>query len=138
MRSQFHMNFSYRNRPNRQQESWATRINAIDAHLCLHRLERSLKGRALNSEIFRPAEDMVLFEMALMGGQILKSETLAAMWTPSGRPQVEHETPSPYGMGFGIITIDGQKYVIHSGGQQGTSTETIVIPAKLRGRGVCE
>jgi hypothetical protein len=33
-------------------------------------------------------------------------------------------------MGFGILMIDGQKYIAHSGGQQGTSTVTEFTPGK--------
>jgi CubicO group peptidase (beta-lactamase class C family) len=76
------------------------------------------------------AEDMVRFEIALMDGKILKPETLAAMWTPTGRPQLEGGKPATYGMGFGILMIDGQKYIAHSGGQQGTSTVTEFTPGK--------
>lgn len=76
------------------------------------------------------AEDIVRLEIALMDGKILKPETLAAMWTASGRPQLEGGKPATYGMGFGIRMIDGQKYIAHSGGQQGTSTITVFIPGK--------
>ncbi|HWC17341.1 MAG TPA: serine hydrolase domain-containing protein [Terriglobales bacterium] len=76
------------------------------------------------------AEDVVRFDMALMDGKLLRPETLAAMWTPSGRPQLQDGKPSVYGMGFAIRTADGQKYITHSGGQQGTSTDTEFIPGK--------
>ena len=76
------------------------------------------------------AEDIVRLEIALMDGKILKPETLAAMWTPSGRPQLQSGKPSTYGMGFSILMIDGEKYIEHSGGQQGTSTDTVFIPGK--------
>jgi len=76
------------------------------------------------------AEDIVRFDLALMDGKILKPATLTAMWTPSDRPQLEGGKPSPYGMGFAILTIEGQKYIAHSGGQQGTSTSMAFIPSK--------
>src|SRR5690348_5263896 len=55
------------------------------------------------------AEDIVLFDLALVEGKILKPGTLAAMWTPSDRPQLEGGKPSTYGMGFEVITAAGQK-----------------------------
>jgi CubicO group peptidase (beta-lactamase class C family) len=76
------------------------------------------------------AEDIVRFDLALMDGKILKPATLTAMWTPSDRPQLQGGKPSTYGMGFGVLTIDGQKYIAHSGGQQGTSTMMALIPSR--------
>ncbi|HVH88304.1 MAG TPA: serine hydrolase, partial [Terriglobales bacterium] len=68
--------------------------------------------------------------LALMDGKILKPATLTAMWTPSDRPQLQGGKPATYGMGFGVLTINGQKYIAHSGGQQGTSTTMVLIPSK--------
>ncbi len=76
------------------------------------------------------AEDMVRFGTALMGGKIVKPETLAAMWKPTGLPQRKSGKPSVYGMGFSVHTVDGQLYISHSGGQQGTSTDMAFIPGK--------
>jgi CubicO group peptidase (beta-lactamase class C family) len=73
------------------------------------------------------AEDLVQFARALMDGKIVKPATLAAMWTPA---KVTGPKPSNYGLGFGILTINGEKYVAHSGGQQGTSTQLVIIPGK--------
>src|SRR5207248_3395957 len=76
------------------------------------------------------AEDIVRFDSALFDGKILKPETLAAMWTATSRPQLGNGKPSTYGIGFGVLTVDGQKLVAHSGGQQGTSTDMEFIPGK--------
>ena len=76
------------------------------------------------------AEDLVRFGTALMDGKILKPETLAAIWTPTNLPQLENGKPSTYGIGFGVRTIDGEKYIAHTGGQQGTSTDMEFIPGK--------
>jgi CubicO group peptidase (beta-lactamase class C family) len=76
------------------------------------------------------AEDFVRFAMALMNGKIVKPQTLAAMWTPTGLPNIQNGKPSNYGLGFGVLMIDGQHYVAHSGGQQGTSTDMEIIPEK--------
>lgn len=76
------------------------------------------------------AADVVRFDSALMEGMLLKPETLAAMWTPTGLPEYEGGKPSKYGMGFGVTMLDGQKRISHSGGQQGTSTYMAFFPAK--------
>lgn len=76
------------------------------------------------------AEDYVRFGSALMEGKIVKKETLAMMWTATGVPTLDNGEPSSYGMGFGVLTVDGGKYVAHSGGQQGTSTDIAFLPGK--------
>ncbi len=76
------------------------------------------------------AEDFVRFGSALMDGKIVRPKTLAAMWTPTGVPSFSNGKPSSYGLGFGVLTIDGQQYIAHSGEQQGTSTDMVFIPGK--------
>lgn len=74
------------------------------------------------------AEDLVRFAQALMDGKIVKRETLETMWTPA---KVTGEgKKSNYGLGFGVLMIDGGKCVAHSGSQQGTSTSMVIIPEK--------
>jgi CubicO group peptidase (beta-lactamase class C family) len=70
------------------------------------------------------AEDLMRFAQALMDGKILKPDTLAQMWTPT------KIKGSNYGLGFGVLLIGGEKYVAHSGSQQGTSTALAIIPGK--------
>jgi CubicO group peptidase (beta-lactamase class C family) len=74
------------------------------------------------------AEDIARLGIALMDGKLLKPETLAVMWKPTGVPQLQNGKPSTYGFGFGIQIVDGQKFIGHSGGQQGTSTDLTFIP----------
>jgi serine beta-lactamase-like protein LACTB, mitochondrial len=76
------------------------------------------------------AEDYVRFGSALMEGKIVKPETLALMWTPSLRPELKDGKPSRYGMGFGVLNVNGQQFIGHSGGQQGTSTYMAFVPGK--------
>ena len=76
------------------------------------------------------SEDLVHFGMALMSGKLLKRATLEQMWTPTGVPQLDGGKPSTYGLGFEIVTVDGQKVVSHSGGQQGTTTQLVLIPGR--------
>lgn len=67
------------------------------------------------------AEDLVRFAQALLDGKLLKQDLVAQMWTPS---QVSGQ--SGYGLGFQLL--DGGKFVMHTGGQSGTSTELFIIP----------
>jgi serine beta-lactamase-like protein LACTB len=76
------------------------------------------------------AEDFVNFGSALMSGNILKSQTLTALWTPTGVPNLNDGKTSTYALGFGVLTISGQQYIGHTGGQQGTSTAITLIPGK--------
>jgi serine beta-lactamase-like protein LACTB, mitochondrial len=76
------------------------------------------------------AGDLVRFDMALMDGKLLKPETLAAMWTPTGLPVYKNGKPSKYGMGFAVTIFDGEKRISHSGDQQGASTYMAFFPAK--------
>src|SRR5260370_33391834 len=74
------------------------------------------------------AEDLVRFAQALMDGKIVKPDTLVKMWTPA---QITGGgKASNYGLGFGVLMLDGGRYAAHSGGQQGTSTTIIIIPGR--------
>jgi serine beta-lactamase-like protein LACTB, mitochondrial len=75
------------------------------------------------------AEDLVRFAQALMDGKIVKPGTLAQMWTPVNATEAGGKA-SNYGLGFGVLAVDGGKYVAHSGGQQGTSTSMVILPEK--------
>jgi CubicO group peptidase (beta-lactamase class C family) len=72
------------------------------------------------------AEDLVRFAQALISGKIVKPGTLRQMWTPVTVP--DGGTGANYGLGFSVRMIDGEKYVAHGGGQQGTSTSMVIIP----------
>ena len=73
------------------------------------------------------AEDLVRFAQALMDGKIIKPGTLAQTWTAVSTSGGKE---SNYGLGFGVLTAGGGKYVSHSGAQQGTSTSMVVIPER--------
>jgi len=76
------------------------------------------------------AEDFVRFGSALMDGKIVRSDTLRLLWSPTGAPTLDGGKPSNYALGFGVLTVDGQQFVNHSGGQQGTSTDFAFLPSK--------
>jgi CubicO group peptidase (beta-lactamase class C family) len=72
------------------------------------------------------AEDLVRFAQALMSGKIVRPDNLRQMWTPVTVP--DGGTGANYGLGFSVRMIEGEKYVAHGGGQQGTSTSMVIIP----------
>jgi len=67
------------------------------------------------------AEDLVRFGQALLDGKLLKEQTLTQMWTPSAQ-----SGPDSYGLGFQVR--EGGRFIMHSGGQAGTSTRLLLIP----------
>lgn len=74
------------------------------------------------------AEDLVRFAQALMDSKIVEPETLLKMWTPATISGGGKGTN--YGLGFGILLLDGGKYVAHTGSQQGTSASLVIIPGR--------
>ena len=67
------------------------------------------------------AEDLVRFAAALLDGRLVRPATLRQMWTAtpvSGK--------DGYGLGFQLP--EGGRFVMHTGGQSGTSTELLIIP----------
>ena len=73
------------------------------------------------------AEDMAHFEVALLADKLVKQSTLDLMWKPS-KPSISLK--GGYGLGWGGFTENGIRYVGHSGGQQGTSTNLLIAPEK--------
>ncbi|HTS66505.1 MAG TPA: serine hydrolase domain-containing protein [Candidatus Acidoferrales bacterium] len=67
------------------------------------------------------AEDLVRFAQALLDGKLLKPATLAQMWTPTAVSGKDS-----YGLGFELP--ERGKFVMHTGGQPGTTTELFIIP----------
>jgi len=67
------------------------------------------------------AEDLVRFAQALLDGRLVKSATLTEMWTATAV-----SARNPYGLGFALP--EGGRFVMHTGGQSGTSTELFIIP----------
>ena len=67
------------------------------------------------------AEDLVRFAAALLDGRLVRAASLKQMWTAT-----PVSGSNPYGLGFGLP--EGGKFVMHTGGQSGTSTELLIIP----------
>jgi CubicO group peptidase (beta-lactamase class C family) len=76
------------------------------------------------------ATDLANYEIALMKGKLVDPATLALMSTPR-KPSDGSE--DRYGLGFGVdpLEVGGNKFMAigHSGGQQGTSTMILLVPA---------
>ena len=66
------------------------------------------------------AEDLVRFAQALLDGKLLKPAMLKEMWTATA------VSANSYGLGFELP--ERGKFVLHTGGQPGTSTELFIIP----------
>jgi serine beta-lactamase-like protein LACTB len=76
------------------------------------------------------AEDMGAFEVAMLTGKLLKPATRDLMWTPLKPAEGK---PNGYALGWGTFEEGGVRYVGHSGGQQGTSTDFLIAPEKRAG-----
>ncbi len=72
-------------------------------------------------------EDLARFAIALMGGTLLKPETLELAWTPQ---KLSDGSATGYGLGFGIGERNGFKVVSHTGSQQRVNTVLLMVPAK--------
>jgi serine beta-lactamase-like protein LACTB len=67
------------------------------------------------------AEDLVRFAQALLDGRLVKPATLAQMWAATA-------VSGKDGYGFGFELPERGKFVMHTGGQAGTTTELFIIP----------
>jgi serine beta-lactamase-like protein LACTB len=76
------------------------------------------------------ADDMAHFVTAILSDKLLKHSTEEMMWTPL-RPSDGSE--DHYGLGWATFTEDGIRFVGHSGGQQGTSTDFLIAPERRTG-----
>ncbi len=74
------------------------------------------------------AEDLVRFAVALTNGRIVNRQTLVTMLAPTKLPS---GAVSSHGLGgFSVRTINGLTHLAHDGGEQGSSTDIDVVPAK--------
>ena len=67
------------------------------------------------------AEDLVRFAAALLDGRLIKPASLREMWTAT-------PVSGTNGYGLGFALPEGGKFVMHTGGQSGTSTELLIVP----------
>jgi len=59
------------------------------------------------------------------GGQVLKGETLEAMWSPQFSPPGQKKG---YGLGFAVSDLDGHRVIGHGGAIYGFATEVVGLP----------
>ncbi len=72
------------------------------------------------------ASDLIRFALAVRDRKLLRnSETLREIWTPQ---KLADGKATEYGLGWFVHTANGMKLVLHSGGQQGTSTILAMLP----------
>jgi serine beta-lactamase-like protein LACTB, mitochondrial len=76
------------------------------------------------------AEDMGRFEVAILSRKLINASTTEVMWTPL---KPDEGKPNGYALGWGTLTENGVRYVTHSGGQQGTSTDFVLAPEQGAG-----
>ena len=76
------------------------------------------------------ANDMARYESAMLNDKLVSRATRDLMWSAQTLASGEHDE---YGYGWGVKTVDGVKFVSHSGGQQGTSTDITIAPVQRYG-----
>ncbi|HEX6099442.1 MAG TPA: serine hydrolase [Thermoanaerobaculia bacterium] len=70
-------------------------------------------------------EDMLRFVEGLADGKVLKAETRELAWTAMPTRDGRYTN---YGLGFGVITPGGRYGIAHSGSQQETRTNLVLLP----------
>ncbi|MDQ3908391.1 MAG: beta-lactamase family protein, partial [Acidobacteriota bacterium] len=73
------------------------------------------------------AADLAKFYVAMQTGKLLKRETVEQMWT---RQHLRDGKETDYGLGWNVATINGLRYVGHSGAQQRVSTTLQSVPER--------
>jgi len=75
--------------------------------------------------IISTAADLARFHIALDKGTLLKPDTLERMYTPA---TLADGTKSTYGLGWMISTVNGRRWIAHSGGATGGTTYLLRSP----------
>lgn len=76
------------------------------------------------------ADDMAQFEVAMLDNRIVTRATRELMWTPLKPTDGKEDN---YALGWGTGKGSGFYDVGHSGGQQGCSTQFLIVPEKRAG-----
>ncbi|HYC93090.1 MAG TPA: serine hydrolase [Thermoanaerobaculia bacterium] len=72
-------------------------------------------------------DDMIRFIDGIAAGKVLKNDTRNAAWTM--QPTRDGRF-TRYGLGFGILVRNGRWIVAHTGAQQETRTNLVIVPAE--------
>jgi CubicO group peptidase (beta-lactamase class C family) len=89
----------------------------------LHDTSAKVPGGGLVST----AVDLVRFAIAVNTKRLVKPTTLEQMWTEQ---KARDGKETRYGFGWGINQANGQRMIIHNGGQAGTRTDLRLFPEK--------
>ena len=76
------------------------------------------------------ADDMALFEAAMLADKFVKRPTRDLLWTPL---KTSDGKSTGYALGWGVSDKFGVHIVAHTGGQQGTSTAFALVPERRGG-----
>lgn len=87
----------------------------------LHDTSMKIPGGGLLST----APDLVRFATSVGRGELLKPETIRAMWTPQ---KTNDGKQTSYGLGWSVGRKSGRAAVWHGGAQSGTSTTLLLYP----------
>jgi CubicO group peptidase (beta-lactamase class C family) len=70
----------------------------------------------------------VQFGRAILKGNLLKAETVQAMWTPQ---RLANGEATGYGLGWGLYRQDTLLVAEHSGTQQGIKSHLLIVPERM-------
>lgn len=86
------------------------------------------QGDGAAGGVISTAADLARFDIALDAGTLLTAESRRIMWTPATAPD---GTPFPYGLGWFVRTVRGERLVWHTGLWEGAySALYLKIPAR--------
>jgi CubicO group peptidase (beta-lactamase class C family) len=103
-----------------------------------HGYRRTLDGRIENCALvdtsskipggglLSTAGDLILFAGALERGDLVKAATRDSMFAPQ---LMRDGRPVPYGLGWALVELDGKRWTLQPGIQQGASSCLLVSPA---------
>jgi CubicO group peptidase (beta-lactamase class C family) len=75
--------------------------------------------------LFSTAADLIRWNAALRGGRVVSPASYARMATSAA---LNDGTPTAYGFGLGVNTVDGVREVRHAGGLPGFTLENVTYP----------
>jgi CubicO group peptidase (beta-lactamase class C family)/D-alanyl-D-alanine dipeptidase len=96
-------------------------------------------GMAPAGSMYASVEDLARFMSVLFaagrgpGGQVLRPETLEAMWTPQYAPEGQR---TGFGIGFAIDELEGHRRIGHGGAIYGFATDLAALPEEKLGAAV--
>jgi len=73
------------------------------------------------------ADDMAHFAAAMLADKLVKRSSRDAMWASQ---KATDGSSTGYGLGWGIVSAHGLALIVHTGGQQGTSTALLLAPER--------